>query len=114
MGYTLKSKPLDAHALTVQMRRRLSIIVGDTAHEIAETAKRLVPVDTGNLRESIQSMQGASDPLTATVEVGADYAAYVEEGTSRMAAQPYLEPAVAMNEGEFFRAIEQALEAVER
>lgn len=35
-------------------------------------------------------------PLDAAVQVPVDYAAYVELGTSRMAAQPFLTPAVEL------------------
>lgn len=59
------------------------------------TAKRLVPVDTGRLRSSISWRLGQ----TATglfVEIGTnvEYAAFVEFGTRYMSAQPYLVPAV--------------------
>lgn len=57
------------------------------------------PIDTGNLRRSYhQDRKGLGDPIEPSVEVGndmqiADYAGYVEYGTSRMAAQPSLTPA---------------------
>ncbi len=56
-------------------------------------AKKLCPVDTGNLRNSITHQQeGDSVEIIGT---NVEYAAYVEMGTSRSRAQPYLEPAVA-------------------
>ena len=44
-----------------------------------------------------------ADDLTAFVAVGANYGAYVEYGTSKMAAQPYFHPA--------FDAVEPVFEA---
>lgn len=59
-------------------------------------AKRLCPVDTGRLRASITHRLG-EDAESPFAEVGTDveYAAYVEFGTSRTRAQPYLRPALA-------------------
>lgn len=59
---------------------------------IARDAQRYAPVDTGELRGSIE----AEAPIGNTVRIvaRADYAAHVELGTSRMAAQPYLRPAL--------------------
>lgn len=58
-------------------------------------AKRRAPVLTGNLRRSIHVEQGAVTLTRAEAKVGTDveYAPYVEFGTSRMRAQPYLRPA---------------------
>lgn len=55
-------------------------------------AKKLCPVDTGNLRNSIDY-----DVLDDTVQIGTnvEYASYVELGTSKQTAQPYLKPAIA-------------------
>lgn len=63
---------------------------------IEERAKIACPVDTGNLRRSI-STSGPSvgaDGVSATVGTNVNYAAFVEFGTRRMAAQPFLGPAL--------------------
>jgi HK97 gp10 family phage protein len=61
------------------------------ADAIATDARRNVPVDTGFLKSTIQKVgSGASWIVTAT----ANYAGYVEFGTRKMAAQPYLRPAL--------------------
>lgn len=61
------------------------------AEEIAQDAKRFAPVDTGFLRSSIQATPAENGK--ATVRAGAPYAGFVEMGTSRMRARPYLRPA---------------------
>lgn len=65
-------------------------------------AKILAPVDTGNLRSSIGS---DIDGLTGSVGPTAEYAEYVEEGTSRQAPQPYMGPATDRNAALFEQAI---------
>lgn len=64
-------------------------------------AKRRCPVDTGNLRNSITH---AAEGGTAYVGTNVEYAAYVELGTARTQAQPYLRPA-ATEHGETYRSI---------
>lgn len=54
-------------------------------------AKRLCPVDTGRLRNSITHTR---DKRTAYIGTNVEYGPYVELGTSRQKAQPYLKPAV--------------------
>lgn len=100
------------------MREALSEIIRKAALDCEADAKDRAPVQTGFLRNSIYSVthegsdygQGgggampkdatllpeiapAEDALTAYVAVGANYGAFVELGTSRMRAQPYLIPA---------------------
>ena len=55
-------------------------------------AKQSCPVDTGRLRNSILYNPGT---LSCYVNTNVVYAPYVEFGTKRMAAQPFLYPAYA-------------------
>jgi HK97 gp10 family phage protein len=64
------------------------------ADRVAQAARGIVPVDTGQLRDSIVT-QVVKTGKEAEVLVLTDYAAYVEYGTYRMSAQPYLGPAFA-------------------
>lgn len=59
--------------------------------DVAETrAKALAPVDTGKLRNLITSeRQGTVGVLTSQAE----YSVYVEYGTSKTRAQPFMNPA---------------------
>ena len=60
----------------------------DTFFDIAYD---LCPVDTGEL---ISSIDGFTDGEKVEVYADADYAQYVEYGTSKMEAQPYFRPAL--------------------
>ena len=55
-------------------------------------AKRLAPVDTGRLRASIHTepMRPANKIITGD---GVEYGVFVEYGTMKMKAQPFLRPA---------------------
>lgn len=57
-----------------------------------DIAYDLCPVDTGEL---ISSIDGFTDGERVEVYADADYAQYVEYGTSKMEAQPYFRPALA-------------------
>lgn len=71
-------------------------------------AKKLCPVDTGNLRNSI-SHTVARDEQVAYVGTNVEYAPYVELGTSRQRAQPYLKPAVNDNANTYRQIIDKEL-----
>lgn len=67
-------------------------IAENLGQSIEQTAKEIVPVKTGTLRDSItHQTKGVNE-----VEIKAEtpYAVYIELGTSFMEAQPYLRPAV--------------------
>jgi HK97 gp10 family phage protein len=54
--------------------------------EVADAARRMVPVDTGALRDSITAERGR-------VFTDVEYAGPVEYGTSDTEAQPFMRPA---------------------
>lgn len=67
-------------------------VLKKAAYDTETLAKVYAPVDTGNLMNSI-----AAEPvrkLTWRVTANAEYAIYVEMGTRRKTAQPFLEPAL--------------------
>jgi HK97 gp10 family phage protein len=84
--------------------------VGDALEEITtegalvieNEAKTLCPVLTGTLRRSIHHLTTEKDAVHARVQVGPNtpYAGFVEFGTSRMSAQPYMRPAFDIKQDE--------------
>lgn len=71
-----------------------------------KNAKKICPVDTGNLRNSITHQ---NDNDTVYIGTNVEYAPYVEMGTSRMRAQPYLGPAIVNHVAEYKETIETIL-----
>jgi len=72
-------------------------------------AKALAPVRTGELRDSID---GTVTPHGVRVFADADHARFVEEGTTKMPAQPFLEPAFRQSIGKLQQRIKEALRRV--
>ena len=58
-----------------------------TGLKVESKAKVRVPVDTGTLRSSISTKQGKADVKVST---NVEYAPFVEHGTFKMSARPYL------------------------
>ena len=71
-------------------------------------AKKLAPVDTGNLRNSITHEVDDGEPA-AYIGTNVEYAPYVCFGTIHMKAQPFLKPAVADHANEYRKIIENEL-----
>jgi HK97 gp10 family phage protein len=78
-------------ALAARLPEAVREIVQETIYGIETTAKIRCPVDTGALRASIQSeMTGETSGQVGT---NITYAIFVEYGTSKAPAQPYMTPA---------------------
>lgn len=71
-------------------------------------AKRLCPVDTGTLRNSISH---TADDNSAYIGTNVEYAPYVEMGTKRTKEQPFLKPAVVDHASEYKQIIESRLKS---
>lgn len=97
-------------------------ILKDRAEPFAETARSLVPVDQGHLRESItvstrltrrqRSQHRKAGPNDVEVFIGpnADPAAHLQEfGSSRHPAQPFMRPAWDQNKDAALDGIAQDL-----
>ena len=88
----------------------------EEVHNIIETAsdnmvtyaQGIVPVRTGNLLSSIFS-EVDEDDLAITLGATADYASFIEFGTVKMRAQPFLEPAAAIGQEEMNARIEELI-----
>ena len=92
--------------MTVSVRLNLSklrrVIAGEQAaidrgarayaQAVADLAEQLAPFETGELRDSIHVEEG-DRPGSYRVVASAPHAAFVEFGTHKMPAQPFLNPA---------------------
>lgn len=83
-------------------------IVRSAAFAIEAQAKTRCPVDTGALVNSI-STEFENGGLTGIIAPHTEYAAYVEFGTKRQSAQPYMIPAAEAVAPVFEAAMRQML-----
>lgn len=89
---TMRVRSNDFPQIIATLPERADQIVAKAALDIEAHAKSIAPVDTGTLRASIQAIKIGLAHWKVVVSV--HYAAYVEFGTVKMAAQPFLQPAV--------------------
>lgn len=75
---------------------------------VEETAVRLVPVNTGNLRGSINRRREDDAEIIGT---NVEYAEYVEYGTRFSKEQPYMRPAIDQNRRKLMRRLAELMKA---
>jgi len=83
-------------------------IVENAGDNMVSYAQGIVPVRTGNLMASIFS-EVDPDDLSITLGATADYASFIEYGTVKMRAQPFLQPAADIGEEEMNARMEEAI-----
>lgn len=100
----LRELAADLGKAGAETKRKASLVIAKTAHDIEADAKRLAPWDTGTLSNSI-----SSDVKELSAEIGptVDYGVYLEYGTVHMSPQPYMGPAADRREPAFVQAMEQ-------
>ena len=100
----------DVRKITREAPKKLQQTIETTLSELADdiynTTTGLAPVDTGYLVKSI-SVRKLQTKITATAS--ADYASFVDEGTSRMSAQPFFTQPIQDTTREFQSKIENKL-----
>ncbi|MBG6085816.1 HK97-gp10 family putative phage morphogenesis protein [Zhihengliuella flava] len=100
----------DLRGAQARVGPRAQLVVRKTAKDIQRSARTKAPVDTGRLKGSITTSDlrtvGQAGTLAAEVGPTVEYGIYVELGTSRMAAQPYLGPAADQHTPAFEAAME--------
>ncbi|MBT0941707.1 HK97 gp10 family phage protein [Streptococcus lutetiensis] len=97
MSVSFKVKGVDRLVRQLAIKSKQARIATDRQLELSSKrlermAKVKAPVDTGVLKNSIFSAKAGN--LTYKVTAPQHYAIYVEKGTRKMRAQPYLKPAL--------------------
>jgi len=101
----LKALAADLGKASIETTRKAGQTVRKAAADVEAQGAARVPVDTGNMRTSIGT--STHGPLSAEIGPTASYSQYVEFGTYKMAAQPFMGPAADAVEPGFIAAMEQ-------
>lgn len=91
-------------------RIRIRKVLTETAINIHRKATKFAPVDTGRLHTSIK-WEVLKGGRTAIISTNVEYAAYVEFGTKKMRKQPYMRPALLLEQQPYMSKIKAALNA---
>lgn len=96
-------------------KARASVIqaVTESAEDLVGQAQDRTPVDTGTLRgsEHVASITTTATSATAKVATGGEaneYAIYVHEGTTKVAARPFMSQALLDNQAVYVEALRRA------
>ena len=97
MSVSFKVKGVDRLVRQLAIKSKQARIATDRQLELSSLriermAKTKAPVDTGALKNTIFSAKTGN--LTYKVTAPQHYAVYVEKGTRKMRAQPFLKPAI--------------------
>jgi len=109
MQVKFKSNKAEVLARTEKATREALNIVGD---QVVGWAQDLAPVDTGNMKSSLDHQAESNDTEIVGTSNGkapykdVEYAIYVELGTHRTHAQPFLRPAIEGNQSTIRQIIE--------
>jgi HK97 gp10 family phage protein len=96
LGITLNMKPREIEKLLEGEDGPIFRDIERRCIKVQAMASRLCPVDTGRLRASISYDVGKDrEGIVGIVGSNVPYSIYVELGTRRAAAQPFLRPALA-------------------
>jgi HK97 gp10 family phage protein len=98
----------DLGNLSIRAQPKVARAVAKAATDMQVSAMTYAPVDTGNLRASITT-EISDSGLAAEIGPTAEYAEFVEYGTSDQAPDPFMGPAWGVNLPLFTRALSQII-----
>lgn len=93
--------------IAIDKKGKIQDVVNDTLLNIQAGAKLRSPVDTGHLKRNINVEK--IDDLNGKVSTRVEYAPFVEFGTSKSPAQPFLFPAAEDERPEFLAKIKKVM-----
>ncbi|MBC1290629.1 HK97-gp10 family putative phage morphogenesis protein [Listeria booriae] len=88
--------------LAEEVSREIDGAVEETGYRIEKNAQENAAVDTGYMKQNISNEH---KKMTSVVTSHAHYSYYVEKGTRRTRAQPFMGPAVKKERPRFFKIV---------
>jgi len=111
MSITIETTIDRSKLVTQALQEAAKLAITKACFDTQAKAQAIVPVDTGNLKNSIQVDLSELEELSGEVVPQAEYAVYVEFGTSKMPAQPYMTPAAEEVGASFVEVMERLMAA---
>jgi HK97 gp10 family phage protein len=87
-----------------RVESQVSSVNKQSAERIAQDARRRVPVKTGRTRDSIRAQRAKGDDWEAVVGFPGQF---IERGTARVAARPFMVPAAEAERAAHRKAIRE-------
>ena len=103
-NFKLTSHKAEVLSAVKDKKARALEIIGGKAESYA---KKLCPVRTGRLRNSITHQQ--MDENTEIIGTNVEYASYVEMGTRRSRKKPFLRPAAENHSAEYMAILQRVM-----
>ena len=97
-GVSLDTSLLDS--MIAEVQDKAAGIIELAGAEILQDVYRRAPEDTGELKDSYLSESGMVSKYIFRIQDGVPYGIFQELGTSKMAAQPHVVPAIEAGEQE--------------
>lgn len=110
-GVTIVVKSNRLPEISAAIRPAVVGEVRKATYDVEARAKAKAPVKTGTLRRSIHSVF-SNGGLTGVVGPSVNYGKFIEWGTRRMAARPYMRPAAEAVLPKFAAAVARALKGL--
>lgn len=101
-GVTIDTSILDK--MTAEMKPKARAIVNQYGVAISGEAAKRAPLDTGALRNSILAASQMISDMVYRIQDGVEYGIFQELGTGKMAAQPFIVPAIEAWREKFLKA----------
>ncbi|MEX1037862.1 MAG: HK97-gp10 family putative phage morphogenesis protein, partial [Acidimicrobiia bacterium] len=93
----------------------LALVVKESAWAVIDDARHLVPVDTGNLRDSITYRSKGEHRAEVYIDTSdATYGHIVEFGTSARPEQPFMGPAAERERSQLKKRVVEEIERIAR
>lgn len=112
-AFSLKVNTQLLDRLPQEVREKVKAVIKKATQDIKGATQKNIRdkniYDTGFLHNSVTGDRFENEGMTGYVDVGAHYGIYHEFGTSRMAARPFLGPAVDFVGPSFIEAVKQAV-----
>lgn len=88
--------------------------IRETLSKAQQKSMAIAPVKTGYMKQNIKVSieESSADRVVGKINAQADYSSFIENGTFKMAARPFINPSVKASTPWFYSAVKRALKNV--